>query len=941
MLIEDSMSRRILFVLVLSILSPVLVLAQNVSVLASKNGDAEHFEFYGKEQWDYDVKKTDEGYELIIADMTDDSLKKLLSFKGQFVTQIQADKTTVDGKRPVRFFVNKNTEVFDYLTDQPSRLIIDFYAKESTQKKAKVTAAPLINFDTTDKNVKAKVKTSTKVGTQIKSKDQQQRKPASDEFVMEEPPQEGLTDNSKNSSNPQMSEKEKQLIKGIFDGADPNLTRFQMNDYEMNESNIIKSKANIYIAFPTLSPEYNHLNDIHANWPLYQIIPAALKENKEARLLQVLFEKERTATFLKTLEWFRERFPTSQYNELLDFMEADVYYKLWLKEGELKQFEMAMLKYRRAVASYPDSKLVERTIILMGFATLKRKDSLGAIRIFQEYIKNNPKGPNKDVAQIAIARAYMQLNKYEEALLNLDLVEKNAFKKEAKVEASFLKGDVNYLSANYAQAIKEYQNSINKYSDSVALYPNALFNQAESLFWLKDYKKSLDAHLEFLKKFPDHTYAGFSITRVGETLEILGANEDKVLGAYLEAQFRYGQSPNAIVARIRLARLRMPKMKVTELETTIKDLLKTAETETLPKLYEFTLIEITDALSQRGDNERAVEMLAQYYQQNPTRVDQNTFKDRIVNYINNEIENLIDDGKFIAALQVHNKYEKSWLKYSERIDTNYFLGQAFEQAGVYKSAEKEYVSTYNKILALKDTRGGKEKSVFEKLPKLEVLNLRIASVMVQNNKWQEAYDYFKQIKNSDLLSQDQEIERVYLGSKILQKKGDYKTAQTYLLELLKEWSGQPIKAAPLYYELADIELKSKNADEAIRSLEKILELTQENPSLNEELQMNTLTKLSDLYLDKNDNAKSIETLNSLLEKFDEKKPLDSYRYKLGELYFKSGDLKSANNAWNVLANRENTFWYKLAQEKLKNSDWNQNYKKYIQRVPASANKEVQ
>lgn len=918
------MMSLVFYLIIALVISPVSIFAQNnVSAIITKASDAEHIEFYGKEKWDYDFKKVNDIFELSIANISDESLKKLYSFQGSFIKKIEVAKDTVDSKKIIKFVLASNdVESFDYLTDQPSRLIIDFYKKEAPKVAKVVNTA-----------IKAEPKKTT-----VKSNSKSDRNIASDELNFEKTEDESKLKTQKEDEE---SDKNKKIVKGIFDGADPNFARFQLNEYEIKEASLIKSALNTYLAFPVLYPEFNHLNKIHSNMPIYQIIPADLKENKEARLLQVLFEKNRTATFHKTLEWFREKYPTSQYNELINFMEADVFYKQWLENQKLEDFELAMLKYRKCLENFPDTKLKQRTLMLMGFATLKRGDSLGAIRIFQDYIKNNSGNPNSDIAQIAIARAFIQLNKYDEAILNLEIVEKNALKVESKVEAAFLKGDVNFLRKNYTAALKNYEDNLAKYPEAADLYPSALFNQSEAHFWLKDYKKSLAAHLEFLKKFPDHPFAGFSITRVGESLEILGAKDDKVLGAYLEAQFRYGQNPNAIVAKIRLARIKMPTMKEKEIEQTITDLIKISEKETLPGLLPFTLIQISDALSERGDNERSIKLLAEYYQKNPTSVDQKTFKERIVNYINSELKSKIDKKEFIQALQLRAKYKKTWLTFSDRIDTNYYIANAFEQAGVYKTAEIEYLKTYNQLVSFKGTSLEKEKSVFEKVPSLEELSLRITSVLTKNEKWQEAYEYFKQIKNTQVLTQEEEIERVYLGAKILQKRGDYATAKTYLVQLLNEWSGQPTKVAPLYFELSEIEMKMNQKDESIESLQKIVNLTQENSNIASDLQIKTLTRISDLYLEKNQTDKAISTIDQMLTQFDSKNSLDSYRYKLGDLYFKKGDLKNANLTWNKLAEKENSFWYKLAKEKMVSADWNKNYKKYIQRAPASNGQEVQ
>jgi hypothetical protein len=67
--------------------------------------------------------------------------------------------------------------------------------------------------------------------------------------------------------------------------------------------------------------------------------------------------------------------------------------------------------------------------------------------------------------------------------------------------------------------------------------------------------------------------------------------------------------------------------------------------------------------------------------------------------------------------------------------------------------------------------------------------------------------------------------------------------------------------------------------------------------------------------------------------------LSSIRYKLGQIYFKRGDIQQAAGTWNDFKGTKSGFWKNLAQEQLKNSEWREGYKKYIKRIPAMADKE--
>ena len=72
----------------------------------------------------------------------------------------------------------------------------------------------------------------------------------------------------------------------------------------------------------------------------------------------------------------------------------------------------------------------------------------------------------------------------------------------------------------------------------------------------------------------------------------------------------------------------------------------------------------------------------------------------------------------------------------------------------------------------------------------------------------------------------------------------------------------------------------------------------------------------------------------MLEKYEETRPLSSIRYKLGQIYFKRGEVQKASEVWNEFKGEKSGFWKNLAQEQLKNSEWRDGYKKYIKRIPA-------
>lgn len=916
-----------------------------VQAQLSQVGDAIHIEFSGLNQWDYDITKNEKKnwtqIEIEIPRLSEPTVMALKKWKTPTVETVSVQHDGKDGKDIVSLRVkNTNIETFDYLTDQPSRLIIDIFQNQKSETKKNVTnrndANDDASADTTNVETKNKKAKNGKIAQDKKNTlsvgSEKSRIPSSLDALE-------ISDQG-----PLLSKSTVERQSGIFDGGDPHFERFQLKDFEIKEDSIIASKENYYIDFPMLRIGNHQLENLNSAKPVYDIAPKDSEENKQARLLLTLFENKRYLVFLKTVDWFYSKFPNSEYDEVIKYMWADVHFSLWLEKKNVDDFELSMLRYRQALEKYPNSPLVERTRMLMGFASLDRGDYLGTLRQFQNHIKSRPQSPNKDIARLAIAEAFLKLNRYKESIDMYDEIERDASNKKYQTQAAYFRGDVYYKQATqdlanqnqfFEDSIKQYQTALKKYPDNFVDFPSAYYNQASAYFHLQKPKESLGTYLEFLKRFPNHSYAGYAMTRVGELMETLGADKSKVMGAYLETQFRYGDKPGSVVARLRLLSSRMRNMKPTEVDHSVKEIMQQVRNSNLDKIEQFANVIVSDGYASRKEFDRSVDLLVKFYQSNPTTVDTQLLKNRIVKYLNMKIKDQVDAGQFISALQTHNKYSDSWLKTSDRIDTKYNVGRAFELAGAFVQSEKLYRDTLNKILSLKGTPAEKERNIFEKLPTLDELYLRLAQSELQLGHHSESYEYMKLIKSPESLSEKNQIERVQLGAVLLEKKGDFDSAARYLVELIKTWKGEPVLVSEPYYQLAQIEIKSGKKDDAIKSLEKIDQLMSDSENkVSASLHSKSLEQMADIYFEKNDKAKALKAYEHLLEKYETSKPLSSIRYKVGKMYFERGEIQKAADVWNKLKAEKNDLWYKLAQEQLKNSDWGSDYKKYIKRIPA-------
>lgn len=894
----------------------------------SHQGDTVHLEFTGRPQWDYVLEKLDKKnqslVQLTIEKLDEKSEKSLRAFSSPLVKSIQIDPSGPDGKNVITFqMADSDVEPFDYLTEKPSRLIIDLFKNSTAETSESAPEKKKAATKSVDKSKKEAILKNTDAKN---LKPAVGRTPASDLLL--------INDQGGQDASAVMAEESKARPGAIFDGGDPNFERFSIKDYEIKENAVIASRENIYIDFPMVRLPSPYLEILQSRKPVYEITPQDTEENKQARLLLTLFENKRYYVFLKTVDWFLKEYPSSQYDEMVRFMWADALFAIWNENRNVDDFDMAMIRYRQAIEKYPQSPLLERTMMLMGFATLDRGDYLGTLRLFQTHLQKRPQSPNKDIARFAIADAFLKINRYDEAAQVYNEIEKDAIQEKDKVRAAYMKGDVHFQKKDYHAAIQEYQAAEKNFPKSGSEYPNAVYNQAAAYFGLKDYRKSLALYEKFLKEFPSHSDAGYAMTRVGEILDILGADKTRVLGAYLETYFRYGDAPSATIARLRMLSERMNAMKPKEVEKAIQDIQELAKDSKLPKMSQFATMMITEGLNRRKEYGKAVEMLVKYYQDNPTSVDTKLVTSRIVKNINEDLENLVNQGKFLAALKLHDQYKGTWLKSSNRIDTKFNIGRAFEQSGVTKEAEKLYQDTLNQIYAIKGTAAGKERNVFEHLPSADQVSLRLAAVQVQQGQYSKAYDALKNIQNPQNLSEREQVERVQMASNLLDQRGETESAIRYLTELLKEWSGIPELVADPYLHLAQLEIKLNRVDDAITSLQKIGTLMEDSKKVSPTTHARSLEMLGDLQVKRGLKDEAIGTYEKLLTNYENSRPLASYRYRMGQLYFDRGEIKKAAQVWQELKDEKNDFWSKMAQEQLKGAEWKDEYNKYIQRIPA-------
>ncbi len=984
-------------------------------------GDATHFEFSGAVEWKYDLKREGgKGNRVVmrLKGLKPEALNKLRGISDSLIKTVKINEKGIDDGVEIAFQVAEKTDFFDYISDQPARLILDFFpqdsddvaaakAPEKTSEQKLEKAQQPTSGDVAQTAAETKLPEHHKVSRQIEKNLQKKgREPANDGRIEVK----GTL-----PEGPSLAEQislAKDFNHGIFDGGDPEFKRFSIKDYEIKEDAIIASRANFYLPFPMLELGVPQLEALLAVPPTYEIVASENRENKEARVLLMMFSKKQRALFLKAAAEFLKDHPQSSYDELIRYMVADSHYDIYRASNSTQDFEQAMNQYLALSEQYPDSPMAPRTLLLMGYSYLYRGDSFGALKSFQTFSRLHPSSKQIDRVRISTAEAYLRLNRFDDAYELFDQIEKTGLTQRGREEAAFRKGDVFFRRKDYDSAVREYQAAIKRFPAAGNRFANAWYNIAEAEFTQKRYRQSLDAFRSFLQKFPDHDHGGYAMTRMGELLGILGAPVARAEGALMESHFRYRATPGAGVARMRLLASRMPSMKEKELASALqeiaditrlyanrplskKELAEKKEKEEalakaehaaassgaggehgggggeakggegaghghanqaadefrlvpkededatrrkpeLPGIEEFSKLLVADGYTARREYDHATQELVDYYQKNPQSPNMDKFKTRIIRNLSEGIRSSIDRGDFLDSLRRYSKNAGGWLKGSERVDVPFSVARSYEQAGVYKEATLNYEVCLQRLKNIKDADAERERRIFENPPSADAIRLRLAAVAAKAGDFAAAEGHLKKIASRSSLPDSEQIERAEISAQVAEARGQHEVARKYLNDLLKAWKGDVALTSPLHLRLARLEERNRNFKAADVHLSKIIIWkNKESAAVNDDLHASALELRGDLFVKRGRRADAAKTYRDLLSAYENTRPLASVRYRLGQLLFQDGDLKGAEVVWNQFKSAPDNLWQRLATEQMQGAKWQNEYKKYLNRIPAA------
>ena len=919
-----STNLRVVFIAVAVFLSGwTKVQAQSVSAVISRMGDTTHLEFRGQKEWNYiSPNKTKEGIVFTVPAFDEKTLMALQSWSCPLIKNITVDKNAPDGKYEVTVHTARNDVTgFDYLTDDPSYLVIDFYkeihkVEEKKETETKVSKTPISQKKTGRRAIKLPEK---KVASDEYAR--HDRAPAGSEMLSVTP--------TKDTDTASLD----MYQKGVFDGADPNFDRFRIKDYEKDEKALIASQHNIYTHFPIFAQKLDRFNELLKVTPVYEVKEVEDEENKTVRLLLTLFNKKRWGAFFTTLKYLEEKFPKSKYEEIVKNMTAEAHIQIYARDHDAKDYEAYRSMYQYLVKKYPDSILTERNMLMLAYSSLDSGSGSEALQQIQLYLAKYPHAKETDFARLAEAEAYVLLNKPDDAIRVYSDLTKNYKDKKYAIEADYRIGDVHFIKKEYAQAVNHYKGVYKRYPKFKSEFASAQYNLAESEFWLGRHEESLNNYIDFLKLFPLSRQGGCALDRVAELLEIFGVSNEKIAGALMEAYFRYPESPGSEIARIRALSRNFKSMNVREEKRALEEINAIVKESKLPDMEEFATLKIADGFSQRKETERSLNLLLDYYHAHPVTANLPIIKTRIQSNISDIMKANIDEKKYIDALTHYGKYSTTWLKNNTRLDIPYQRAVAFEKAGAFKEAKGIYLNLLKTLQKMNGTKADRERAVYEHPLHADQVRLRLASTELDEKNYRSAFAYLNAIREP--LTEDEEIEKIQMGAVVSEQMGNVPAAIKYLDMLVKKSAGNVAQVVHPVLELSRLYLQGGKTQAADEQLVKIEKLKEAGAQISDEDWAKAIELRGDLQLKNGESLAAVESYTKLLDGYEHKYPLNSIRYRAGKILFDMGDLKGAEKIWQDLKSGTGEIYKKIAMEKLSQATWHDSYKKYIDRIPAA------
>lgn len=869
---------------------------------------------------DYVIKKTEDKIELTVEGLSSSVHQKLKNYSDRFIRKIEINKSSSLSKDIIVFYLSdKNLELFDYLTDSPATLSMDLFVKDDAED---IDA----EFEMTQKLKKKAANKKTDLADTIQKLKETTRGPASAEFIKSighvtitgdtaEVKKQAEVEEAKAKKKKEVNKDLLRIMRLAKQDLD-DILRFDTEKINFTKDSLIEGRNRIYLKFPVLLTQQNYIGEILQKNIKYDFKNSKDSTTQDFLKIRKLYTVGDHKNFLKAQKIFNKKNPNSKFEEMVHHMEAETYLALYKEEGEKSFFDKSLKIYDALLAKYPQSPVAERTLLLVAYLRLNDKSYFEAARNLKTYINNYPKSPLRENIELTLAQSLVRLHEYKDARA----IYYNLFKSkspEIKAHAYFEYGDVFFEEKDYEGAIKAYENALKTFPAEDKLHENVYFNLGETHFLLGNYKDSLNYLRKFITQHPQHDFASYAWTRMGEIFEMSEVGDKIWKGYFNEGHFRFQNKLGGAIAKINLLyhqALSSPDKKFSY----IIDQIKAYESLIpLPQSNEYISFKISDVYYEKGDYEGAVKILIDYFKTGDVPHHADKFHRRIGRGLAADLRKNVAQNKITAGFKIFDDTDPLWFKKSERFDFSFYKAELFRLANLCSKATPDY-DKYLKDYA--EIKNKEELDRSQRLPYLSEVHLRKAQCLHSLAQYGNANEAVAKIE-SNSLSADLLDDYHFLKAQLLVKAEKADEA----LQNLNLIAKPSLDAVFLQVELL---ANSQKVDSAIQWIDKYIEQN----SIPEKDRFSALRKKLSL-LENHNEKKHAEFLTRFYSEFKDKK-FDFDREKF-LLYKKLIDQNKTKDAEDVLSRiQAESYWAKLAQETKNNGIWSQKYQKYVDRIPA-------
>jgi tetratricopeptide (TPR) repeat protein len=878
-----------------------------------------HLEMQDIAPADYALKRTGDKLELNVDALAEATKKKLTDYSDRFIKKIEIQKNTSLSKDIITFHLaDKDLEVFDYLTDAPSSLSLDFFAKE----EGKDTDA---EYEMAQKLIK---KTNRKNSENSVAKNpvaNASRDLASAEFIQTighvtiagdttDVKDQAKTEEEKNKKKKEVNAELLRIIRLAKQDAG-DILKFDTDKLNFSKDSLIEGKNKIYIKYPVLLNEHKYISEVLQKNIQYEVKESKDDANKDFMKIRKFFTNGDYKNFLKSKKIYQKRHPASKYEEMITYMEADAYLELYKAEKEKIFFDRSLKIYDSLLSKYPDSQISERTLLLAAYLRLKDQRYFEASRNLKHYTVRYEKSPLRENIELILAQSLVRLHEYGDAKKIYSQLFKSD-NNEIQASAYYEYGNIYFEEKDYLSAISAYETALKLHPNEDTNHENIYFNLGETQFLVGDYKASLNHLRKFIAQHPQHEYASYAWTRMGEIFELSEVDPKIWKGYYNESHFRFHNHLGGAIAKINLLYHQAIGDKK-KFDYLIDQIRKFENQIPLKQANEYIAFKISDAYYEVGRYADSTQALISQFKAGQMPEHAEKFHKRIGRGLAAQLRSSVEQKKVVAGMKLFDETDSLWFKKSERFDFSFYKGELFREANLCAKALKQYelyLADFEKVPKKEEL----DKS--QRLPYLSEVYLKSSICLNQLDQQTKAQEMLSKVDPKNLMPQ--ELDDYYLLQANIATKN---VAPDEALKFLAKIQNQNISTLNKKIDILNDKGLSK---ESLASIDTFME----GNSLSEQDRFSLLRKKLSILENTKDKRMPL-FLQSFYEEFKNKSfDFDREKYLLYGNLVDQKKMKEAEDVFSKI--RTDSYWAKLAAEKKTAAQWGQKYQKFVDRIPA-------